>query len=164
MQKTVNPIPAGCHTVTPYLTVRGTAAALDFYARAFGATETLRLKGTNGAIVHAEMRIGDSRIMLGEEAAAWEAYAPPHFNGTPVTICLYLADVDASFRQAVTAGAIAKRPPTDQFYGDRTANVVDPFGHSWHLATRTEDLTAEQMQRRHDEWMRKQQQQMQAQA
>lgn len=164
MQKTVKPVPDGYHTVTPYLIVRGAAQAMDFYARAFGASETLRLTGPKGSIVHAELRIGNSPIMLGEESAAWEAFAPPHFNGSPVTICLYLSDVDAAFRQAVDAGATAKRPPADQFYGDRTANVLDPYGHTWHLATRKEDLTREQMQRRHDEWMRKQQQQMQAQA
>ncbi|HEX3132134.1 MAG TPA: VOC family protein, partial [Planctomycetota bacterium] len=124
----------------------------------------LRLTGSDGAIVHAEMRIGDSPIKLGEESAAWEAFGPKHFNGTPVTICLYVADVDAQFRQAVDAGATVKRPLTDQFYGDRTGDLLDPYGHSWHLATRKENLTQEQMQRRMEEWMRKQQQQMQAQA
>jgi PhnB protein len=164
MKKTVKPIPAGFHTVTPYLTVRGAAAAMGFYTRAFGARETLRLTGANGSIMHAEMHIGDSPIMLAEESAAWDAFSPQHFNGTPVTICLYLADVDALFQQAVTAGASVKRPLTDQFYGDRTAHLLDPYGHSWHLATHKEDLTQEQMQRRMGEWMRKQQQQMQAQA
>lgn len=163
MQKPVKPIPEGYHSLTPYLTVRGAAAAMDFYTRAFGAQETLRLTGPNGTIAHAEMKIGDSRIMLGEETAAWEAFAPHHFNGTPVTICLYIADVDAQFRQAVDAGATVKRPLTDQFYGDRTAHLIDPYGHSWHLATCKENLTQEQMQRRMDEWTRKQQQQMQAQ-
>lgn len=164
MQKTIKPIPDGYHTITPYLTVRGAAAAMDFYTRAFGAQELLRLTGPNGAIVHAEMKIGDSPIMLGEESAAWEAFGPQHFDGTPVTICLYVADVDAQFRQAMAAGATVKRPLTDQFYGDRTAHLFDPYGHSWHLATRKEDLTQEQMQRRMEEWTRKQQMQMQAQA
>lgn len=95
--KTVSPIPQGFHTVTPYLTIRGAAAAMAFYTRAFGARETLRLNGTDGAIMHAEMQIGDSPIMLAEESAAWEAFSPQHFKGTPVTICLYIADVDALF-------------------------------------------------------------------
>lgn len=164
MQKTVKPIPDGFHVITPYLTVRGATVAMTFYTRAFGARETLRLTGSNGAIVHAEMRIGDSPFMLGEESPAWDAFSPKHFNGTPVKICLYVADVDAQFRQAVDAGATVKRPLTDEFYGDRTAHLLDPYGHSWHLATRKENLTQEQMQRRMEEWMRKQQQQMQGQA
>lgn len=158
------PIPAGFHTITPYLTIRGAAAAMAFYTRAFGARETLRLNGPGGAIMHAEMRIGDSPIMLAEESAAWDAFGPQHFKGTPVTICLYIADVDVLFQQAVGAGATVKRPPADQFYGDRTASLLDPFGHSWHLATHKEDLTQEQMQRRMDDWMKQQQAQMQAQA
>lgn len=164
MQKTVKPIPDGFHAITPYLTVRGAAVALQFYTKAFGARETLRLTGANGAIVHAEMRIGDSPFMLGEESAAWEAFGPKHFNGTPVKICLYVEDVDARVQQAADAGATVKRPPADQFYGDRAGDLLDPYGHSWHLATRKENLTQEQMQRRMEEWMRKQQQQMQGQA
>lgn len=163
MQNTVNPIPAGFHTVTPYLIIRGAAAAMDFYTRAFGARETLRLNGPNNSIMHAEMRIGDSPIMLAEESAAGDAFGPQHYHGTSVTISLYIPNVDALFHQAVAAGATVKRPLTDQFYGDRTAHLFDPFGHSWHLATHQEDLTQEQMQQRMDDWMRKQQQQQVAQ-
>jgi PhnB protein len=162
--KTTTPIPPDFHTITPYLAIRGAAAAMAFYTRAFGARETLRLTSADGAVVHAQMRIGDSTIMLAEEAPAWNAMSPQHYQGTPVTICLYVADVDALFQQAVAAGAKVDRPLTDQFYGDRTAMVYDPFGHAWHLATRKEDLTQEEMQRRLDEWTRKQQQQQQAQA
>ena len=164
MQKLIKPIPAGFHAVTPYLTIRGAHQAMDFYARAFAARETLRLTGPNGAIMHAQMRIGDSLIMLSEDSAAWGAYGPQHYNGTSVTICLYHMDVDALFEQAVAAGATVKRPLADQFYGDRTADLLDPYGHSWHIAMHQEDLTQEQMQRRLDDWMRKQQQQMQGQA
>ncbi len=157
------PIPDGFHSITPYLIIRDAAAAMVFYSRAFGATEILRLRGPAGEVVHAEMRIGDSAIMVGEECAAWEAFSPPHFQGTPVTICLYVADVDAAFAQATAAGATVKRPLTDEFYGHRTAHLSDPFGHSWHLATRMEELTQEQMQRRMEDLMRHQGQQQQQQ-
>ena len=145
--------PAGYHTVTPYLTASDAAAAIDFYKAAFGAEETCRLTMPDGSIAHAEIKIGDSHVMLGQECPAWGNKSPNSLGGTPVGLCVYLPDVDAAFAQAVAAGAAVDRPVVDQFYGDRSGTVTDPFGHKWTLATHVEDVAPEQMQKRMEEWM-----------
>lgn len=145
---TVEPIPAGYHTVTPYLVVEDCAAALDFYKRAFGAEEVLRLPAPDGKIMHAEMRIGDSMIMLSDEAPDWGARSPRHYGGSPMHLMLYLADADASYAQALAAGATSVRPMENQFWGDRMGRVADPYGHQWSLATHVEEVSPEEMDRR----------------
>lgn len=137
--------PPGYHSVTPYLVVRGAAQALDFYARAFGAVEVLRLP-MGGLIGHAEIRIGDSIVMLADEM---EGYAGPQtIGGSPVSLMIYTKDVDAMFDRAVAAGATVRRPVADQFYGDRTGVLVDPYGHVWSIATHVEDVSSEEIARR----------------
>ena len=144
----VKPIPDGYHSVTPYLIVKGAAAALDFYKQAFGATELFRMPGPDGRIGHAEIKIGDSPIMLADEFPEIDARSPKSLGGTPVGILLYVPNVDALTAQAIAAGAKVLKPLQDQFYGDRSATVEDPFGHKWTIATHTEDLTPEEMQKR----------------
>ncbi len=147
------PIPDGYHTLTPYLIVRGGVAALEFYIAAFGAKERLRLTMPGGAIAHAEMTIGDSAFMLGEEMTEWGSKSPATLGGTPCGFCLYVEDCDAAFARAIAAGATVKRPLADQFYGDRSGTVTDPFGHDWTLATHKEDVPAAEMQSRMEQWM-----------
>ena len=142
------PIPDGYHTVTPYLIVKGAAQAIEFYKKAFGATEMLRMARPDGRIAHAEIKIGDSPVMLADEFPEMEARSPQSFGGTPVSIMLYVEDVDTIFSQAVAAGAKVQRPVADQFYGDRTGGVEDPFGHVWYIATHTEDVSPEEMRKR----------------
>jgi PhnB protein len=142
------PIPDGYHTATPYLIVKGAARAIDFYKKAFGATELMRMEQPNGKIGHAEIRIGDSPIMLADESPEVGARSPETFGGSPVSILLYVENVDATFGQAVAAGAKVKRPVADQFYGDRTGGIEDPFGHVWYIATHTEDVSPEEMRKR----------------
>jgi PhnB protein len=144
---TVKPIPEGYHTATPYLIVNDAAGAIDFYQRAFGATEVMRFDH-GGKIGHAEIRIGDSPIMLADEHPEMGARSPQTLGGSPITILLYVEDVDAVFTQAVAAGAKVQRPVEDKFYGDRAGSVEDPFGHVWHIATHKEDLTLEEMYKR----------------
>jgi PhnB protein len=144
----VQPIPAGYHTVTPYLIIKGAAAALEFYKKAFGATELFRMPGPGGAIMHAEIKIGDSPIMFGEENPAMGAVSPTTLGGSPVGICLYVPDVDALAAQAIAAGVTVVRPVQDQFYGDRSGTFKDPYGHQWTLATHKEDVSQEEMARR----------------
>ncbi len=144
----VKPIPDGYHSVTPYLIVAGGSDAIAFYKKAFGATELFRMAQPDGRVGHAEIRIGDSVIMLSDEAPQMNAKGPLAYGGSPISILLYVNDVDATIEQAVTAGATLQRPPTDQFYGDRTGSVVDPFGHVWHVATHKEDVSPEELQRR----------------
>ena len=144
----VKAIPDGYHTVTPYLAVRGAAKALDFYAKAFGAEERFRMPGPNGKVMHAEMKLGDSMIMLGDEAPERGAPAPPTLGGTPVGLLLYVHDVDARFERATRAGCTTQMPPTDMFWGDRMCKLSDPFGHSWSIATHREDVSPEEMGRR----------------
>lgn len=144
----VRPIPEGYHSVTPYLIIKGAAKALDFYQRAFGAKETVRMPGPGGKIMHAEIRIGDSMVMLADEHPEMDARSPEAFGGSPVKIHLYVEDVDAVFNQAVAAGATVERPLSNQFYGDRTGGVKDPFGYSWYIATHKEDVTPEEMKKR----------------
>ena len=144
----VKPVPEGYHTVTPHLVVRGAAEALTFYAKALGAEELFRMPGPDGAIMHAEIRIGDSPIMLAEEMPQMGAVSPKQLGGSPVTIMLYVNDVDAYFTRATKAGCEAKLPPTDMFWGDRYCKVVDPYGHNWAIATHKEDVTPEEMDKR----------------
>jgi PhnB protein len=144
----VQAIPAGYAGVTPYLIVRDAARMLDFYKKGFGATEVLRLPAPGGKIGHAEIKIGDSVIMLADEHPEMDARSPTHFGGSPVSIMVYVEDVDRQFKQALAAGGTELRPLTDQFYGDRSGTLKDPFGHSWHLSTHKEDVTPEEMNRR----------------
>ena len=146
--KKVSPVPKGYHTVTPYLIFRGAAEAIDFYRRAFGAKEITRMPMPDGRIAHAELQIGDSRLMLGDESPEMGARAPQSVGGTCVHIFLYLKDVDKTFAQASTAGATVEMPPTDMFWGDRYCKLQDPFGHKWNLATHIEDVTPKEMARR----------------
>jgi PhnB protein len=144
----VPPVPPGYHTVTPYLIVRNAAKAIEFYKSAFGAVELMRFPGPNDSVMHAEVRIGDSPVMLADEMPAEGHVGPQSLGGAPVSMMLYVEDVDARFAQAVAAGATVKRPVADQFYGDRTGTLVDPFGHMWSIATHKEDVSMEEMQRR----------------
>jgi PhnB protein len=148
MSKATSPIPAGYHSVTPYLCIKGAAQAIEFYAKAFGATEHLRMAQPDGRIGHAEIQIGDSRLMLADEFPEMGFVAPKGGERTPVMLHIYLADVDAVFTRAVDAGAKSVRPVTDQFYGDRGGMLEDPFGHYWYLATHVEDVPDEELQRR----------------
>jgi PhnB protein len=150
----VKPIPDGYHTATPYLIVRDAARALDFYRAAFGATEVMRMESPGGKVGHAEFRIGDSALMLADEFPEMGVVSPQTLGGSPVSILLYVEDVDARFPQAVAAGAKVLRPLKDQFYGDRSGTVADPFGHVWTLATHKEDLTPEEMNRRHEAFLK----------
>jgi PhnB protein len=147
--------PAGYHTATPYIIVKGAADAIEFYKKAFGATEIMRMAGPNGAIMHAEIKIGDSIIMLGEENPQWGALSPQSLGGSPVGLCIYYPDVDARFATALAAGAKVERPLVDQFYGDRSGTVVDPYGHKWTLATHIEDVAPDEMDRRFQAEMKK---------
>ncbi len=144
----VKPIPDGYHTVTPYLFIQGAARALEFYQKALGATELMRFPVPDGRIGHAEMKIGDSMVMLADEHPEMGARGPKTLGGVASSICLYVEDVDALVAQAIAAGAKVLRPLQDQFYGDRTATLEDPFGHVWTIATHKEDVTMEEMQRR----------------
>jgi PhnB protein len=148
MTPKVKPIPDGHHTVTPYLIVHDAAGAIEFYKRAFGATEVGRCGAPNGKVGHAEITIGDSRVMLADEFPEMGARGPASFGGSPVSIHLYVEDVDAVVATAVAAGAKLERPVKDQFYGDRTGGVKDPFGHTWYVATHKEDVSMEEIEKR----------------
>jgi PhnB protein len=143
------PIPDGYRTVTPYLTVKGAAQAIDFYTRAFGAQEVERMTGLDGqSVMHAEIKIGDSVVMLSDEFPQMGCRSPQTLGGTTASLFLYVADVDAAFQRAVDAGAKAIMPPADMFWGDRFGTLVDPFGHQWSLATHKEDLSREEIRKR----------------
>jgi len=144
----VKPIPDGYHTVTPYLIVQGAADAIEFYKKAFDATELFRMAGPDGRVGHAEIRIGDSPIMLADEFPDRGARGPKTIGGSPVTILLYVEDVDVVFGAAVAAGGKAVSPVTNQFYGDRSGSVEDPFGHHWHISTHVEDVPPDELLRR----------------
>ncbi|MEA2229282.1 MAG: PhnB protein [Solirubrobacteraceae bacterium] len=144
----VNPVPQGFHTVTPYLAVDDAAAAIEFYARAFGATERGRMTGPDGSIAHASIQVGDSTLMLSDPYPQGSAKPPKQLGGTTCVIFLYVEDTDALYQRAVDAGATATMPPDDMFWGDRFAQVGDPFGHVWQIATHKEDLTEEEMAER----------------
>lgn len=146
----VKPIPEGYHTATPYLNVRDAARAIEFYKKGLGAKELMRLVGAGGKVLHAEIKIGDSVIMIAEEVPEWGNQSPQSLGGSPVRIVLYVEDVDALARQAVAAGAKLLVPVADQFYGDRSGRLQDPFGHLWLISTHTEDVSPEEMQKRTD--------------
>ncbi|MGH8498414.1 MAG: VOC family protein [Methylococcales bacterium] len=145
---TVKPIPDGYHSVTPYLSIQGAAEAIEFYKQAFGATELFRLAAPSGEIGHAEIKIGDSSIMLADPCEEGAFRNPQSLGGSSVGLHVYVNDVDALFSQAVAAGAKTVKPVQDQFYGDRTGTLEDPFGHVWFLATHKEDLTPEEINQR----------------
>jgi PhnB protein len=144
----VNYIPQGYHTATPYLIVKGAARAIDFYKQAFGATELMRFAGPGGSIGHAEIRIGDSPIMLADEMPQMGYRSPAALGGSSVSVMLYVPDVDKVVERAVKAGAKVERAVADQFYGDRSGTIHDPFGHVWTVSTHKEDVSPEEMQRR----------------
>ncbi len=148
-KKVVRPIPAGYHTITPHLTVRGAGAAIDFYKRAFGAKVLGRMPGPDGnGVMHAEIRIGDSIVFLADEFPDMGCRAPQSLGGTTGMLHVYMKNVDAAFKRAVAAGAHVKMPVTDMFWGDRYGKVADPFGHEWGLATHKENLTAREIGKR----------------
>ena len=148
MTAAVKPIPEGHHTVTPYRILSGASDAIAFYEKALGAEEVLRLADPGGKVHHAEISIGDSRIMLADEHPEIQALSPKTVGGSPVSIHLYVEDVDAAVSRAVAAGAKLIRPVADQFYGDRVGGVEDPFGYRWFIATHKEDLSIEEIRRR----------------
>jgi PhnB protein len=145
---TVNPIPEGYPQVTPHLCVEGAAAAIDFYGEVFGASERMRMPEADGKIGHAELQFGDSVIMLSDEFPEMGIRGPKAIGGTPVTMSVYVEDVDGVFDRAVKAGAKTLRPVEDQFYGDRSGQFEDPFGHRWSIATHVEDVSPEEMAKR----------------
>lgn len=144
----VKPIPDGYHAVTPYLIVKGAAQALEFYKRALGASERMRLTAPDGRIGHAEIEVGGSCIMLADEHPEMRALGPKTVGGTPVSLHVYVEDVDTRFQQAIAAGGKERRAVADQFYGDRLGTFEDPFGHVWHLSTHKEDLSPDEISRR----------------
>ena len=159
MKTNVKPIPDGFHTLTPYLTVKGGAQALEFYKRAFGAKERFRMPGPDGKTIgHAELIIGNSIVMLADEMPGCGNHSPQSLSGSPVLLCLYVDDVDSAFDRAVKAGGKVKQPVEDKFYGDRSGSIEDPFGHQWMLMTHIEDVSAEEIGKR----MRKFHQEMSA--
>jgi len=146
-------IPTGYRSVTPAIIVRDAAAAIEFYTRAFGAEEVSRMPGPGGTIMHAEIRIGDSMVMLGEENEEWGSRSPLSTNGNPGSLHLYVDDADAAFARALEAGATVRMPLGDAFWGDRYGQVIDPFGHEWGLATHVKDMTDDEIQRAGEAWM-----------
>jgi PhnB protein len=148
MAKAVKPIPDGYHAITPYLSIKGASDAIEFYKKAFGAKEVMRMAQPDGRIGHAELQIGDSKVMLADEHPEMDFRCPRALGGTPVMLHLYVDDVDTVVGRAVAAGAKAVRPVQDQFYGDRSGSVADPYGHVWHVATHTEDLSMEEIRKR----------------
>lgn len=146
MSNAVNPVPAGFRTVTPHLVCEGAAEALAFYAQAFGAVELGRMAGPDGKIMHAELRIGDSLLMLADDFPAYGSRGPKALQGSTVTIHLYVPDADAAWARAIAAGATVVMPLEDAFWGDRYGQVEDPFGHRWSIATHVRDVAPEQME------------------
>ena len=147
MANPVKPIPEGYHTVTPYLICDGASQAIEFYKKAFGAVEAMRMAMPNGKIGHAEIKIGDSFIMLADDSPEFGARSPQHYGGSPISVLLYVENTDGMVAQAVSAGAKIVRPVKDEFYGDRTATIVDPFGHTWYIHTHVKDVTPEEMKK-----------------
>lgn len=150
--KTTKAIPEGYHSLIPYLSMKDAAKALEFYKNAFGAREIGRITMPGNLIGHAELQIGDSRFMIAEEMPEWGNKGPQTLGGTAVGICLYVEDVDAVFKKAISEGAKVDKDmePKDQFYGDRSGSLIDPFGHRWIIATHIEDVSYEEMQKRSD--------------
>jgi PhnB protein len=153
MPATVKSKPEGYHSVTPYLIVDDAAGAIEFYRRVFGASELMRMPAPDGRVGHAEVRIGDSRIMLADEFPEMGARSAKSIGGSPVHLYLYLEDVDAVTGKALAAGAKELRPVKDQFYGDRSGTIEDPFGHVWHISTHKEDVPADELKRRAEKAM-----------
>jgi len=150
----VKPIPKGYHSITPYLIVKGAAKAIDFYKKAFGATEIMRMAMPDGTVGHAELKIGDSIFMMGEEMQQMGYRAPQ--GSTPVGMMVYVEDVDRVFKQAIAAGGRVEKDLQNQFYGDRSGTLYDPFGHMWTIATHVEDVSPEEMKRRMDNYVAEQ--------
>ena len=148
MTSAVKPIPDGYHTLTPYLIIKGAAEAIAFYKSAFGATELFRMPQPDGKIGHAEIKIGDSPIMLADESPEMGHVGPKTVGGCPISLMIYVEDVDAVFNKAIVEGATQQRPVEDKFYGDRSGSLLDPFGYVWHIATHKEDVLPEEMERR----------------
>ena len=144
----VKPIPEGHNSVSPYLIVSGADKALDFYKKALGATELFRLQSPDGKIGHAEIKIGDTILMLADEHPDMQAHGPRKFGGSPVSLHVYVENVDTVWKQALAAGGKEKRPLADQFYGDRLGSFEDPFGHTWHVSSHVEDVSVEEIGRR----------------
>lgn len=148
MPTPVKPIPEGYHSVTPYLIVKGGARAIEFYQKAFGAKELFRMAQPDGRVGHAELEIGDSRVMLADEHPEMGQRGPQSIGGSAVTMYLYVPDVDATVARAVAAGAKVTRPVETQFYGDRNGGLTDPFGHLWFVATHVEEVPPDELERR----------------
>jgi PhnB protein len=159
MPNKVDPIPRGYHTATPYLTVNDCARAIDFYKNAFGAQEVMRMDGPPGKIGHAELKIGDSFLMLSDEMPGGGNRSPKSLGGTTASVFLYVTDVDSAYKKAVDAGATSDMPPADMFWGDRFGKLTDPFGHTWAMATHKEDVAPEEMRKRMQQEMARMQQQ-----
>lgn len=155
MPNPVQPIPRGFHSVTPYLVVNDAARAIDFYQRAFGAKQTVRMDGPDGKVGHAELTIGDSKIMISDEMPQSGCRAPRSLGGTTVGIFLYVPNVDSVFNQALSAGGRVDTPVADMFWGDRYGKLTDPFGHQWSLATHKEDVAPAEMKKRTQQAMEK---------
>ncbi len=149
----VKPIPEGYHTVTPSIVLKDAKKALEFYKKAFGAEVLMQMAGPQDSVLHAEIKIGDSIIMLADEWPGHFVQAPPTVKGTTHTLHIYVQDVDAAHTKAVAAGATEKMPPEDMFWGDRFSSVMDPYGHSWSIGTHIKDMTPEECQKACDEWM-----------
>ena len=144
----VKAVPEGYHTATPYLVVKGAAQAIEYYKKVFGASEVMQMADPSGKIGHAELKIGDSHIMLADEYPEMKFRSPEAYGGSPVSILLYVPDVDATVALAISHGAKLEREVKDQFYGDRMGQIVDPFGHGWSVATHIEDVSTEEMKKR----------------
>ena len=151
----VKPIPEGYHTVTPFMTVRDAASAIEFYKRAFGATERDVAKDPSGKVMHAELQIGDSVIMMSDEFPDYGALSPQSVGGSSMGLHIYVDNVDTAFDRAVKAGAQVEMPVMDQFWGDRYGKLKDPFGHKWSIATHTKDLSRDEMKQAMDDAMKK---------
>jgi PhnB protein len=147
----VKPIPDGYPVIAPYLAIRDAAKAIDFYKKAFGAKERMRLPDANGKVMHAEIDIGGGLIMLCDEFPEWGMLSPQKIGGSPIVLHVYVTDVDAIFKQAEAAGCTVVMPPKDQFYGDRSGRLTDPFGHIWSFATHVEEVSPDEMDRRFKE-------------
>ncbi|HLN73170.1 MAG TPA: VOC family protein [Prolixibacteraceae bacterium] len=152
MEKKISAIPEGFNTLSSYISVNDAKAAIEFYKTAFGAKETGRINMPDGSVAHAELQIGDSKIMLAEENPQWGNQSPRTLGGSPVTLCIYVDDVDSVFQKALQAGAktTGDMDVKDQFYGDRAGSLTDPFGHKWSIMTHKEDVSFEEMQKRMD--------------
>jgi PhnB protein len=148
------PIPDGYHSVTPYLIVQGAASAIEFYKKAFAASEVMRFDGPDGKVGHAEIKIGDSPVMLADEYPDMGFRSPQSLGGAGVSLMVYVEQVDAVFQRAISAGAKEVHPVKDQFYGDRSGTLRDPFGHVWTITTHVEDLSLDELRRRSEEMMK----------